>query len=275
MKKDLNIYIKTQKKYGEIVLFQFMQSYLSNKYNCCLINQTHKRLVNFQSPTTGCTKARELSDLWIITYSPKLKKARMTFLQAKFEKKIKSSNKPFNFQGDYFQYDLLSKRPQIINSNKFNFPNNILSSAISDSVGSFGVFYFNQNKILDFAFAVASDITIHTKPAVSCRTKQRQLYFQRNCNLRNVKKSGLELRSTLSADCFECALLDLLIGTPIEQDQNLIYYLKNYFKTIVANNIDDFKSFLQLISDSTSEEFYDSKSHETPNILLLNIDNRE
>ncbi len=55
----------------------------------------------------------------------------------------------------------------------------------------------------------------------------------------------------------------------------MINFLKTYLKNIFGDNINDFISFLELMSDNTNEVFYDKQSRETPNILLLNVDIRE
>lgn len=200
MKLELNKYIKHKPDCGEIELFREVHNYLSRKHICIFIDETHQQYVRFTSPTTNCVKKKELSDLWVIAYSPQLKRARMTFLQAKFEKKTVSI--PFNFKGDYFQYDLLSKRPKITDLSKFNFPEEILSGAMSDSVGSFGVFYFDSKGKIDFAFSIAADISFKKK--ARCRTRNKQLYFRGisydHIEIRLAQHSGIELRNTLYAE---------------------------------------------------------------------------
>lgn len=278
MKKELNDYIKNKckKTYGEIKLFEEMQRYLSAKYVCTFIAETHQFYVDFESPTTKCNKKRELSDLWIISYSPRYKKAKMTFLQAKFEKNKKPITIPFNFKGDYFQYDLLSKRPILKSRNKFNFPNTILSSALSDSVGSFGVFYFDKKNRLDFAFSIASEISFNKKAV--CKTKSRQLRFNGNClntELRITKELDIELTSTLNADSFEYGLINLFIGTPIENDKQMINFLQTYFLKLTSdNNIQDFVKFLSLIGGETNLDM-EGNNRRNSNIMLINIDGRK
>jgi len=274
MKKALNTFIKRNPFYGEIPLFKEINTYLSLKYKCAFIEETHMQLVDFHSQNANTTKTRELSDLWIIAYSPKIKKAKMTFLQAKYEKYTKKSHIPFSFKGDFYQFELLSLRPLIINKNKFNFPKDILSSAISDSVGSFGVFYYDSNNNIDFAFSTASDLSLKT-PATS-KTKTKTFYFKGNSynttNILITKHLDIEIRSTLNADCFEYGLLNLLIGTPIEHDVNLLKYLKSYFQNLDFEYKDDFIDFISSARPNLKDinnEIYEVKNS---NILILNVD---
>ena len=276
MKLELNKYIKSQKSFGEIKLFREMQLYLSSKYICTFIAETHQQYVSFLSPSTKCNIKRELSDLWIIVYSPRNKKAKMTFLQAKFEKNKTPIRIPFNFKGDYFQYDLLSKRPQIKSLGKIKFPNTILSNALLDSVGSFGIFYFDYKNRLDFAYSTASDISFKKK--ANCKTKSRQLYFKsigyNSTDIRLNKKAEVELRSTLNADCFEFGLLNLLVGTPFENDKYTIFFLQNLFKNRNDEASIDFVKFLNIINDNNNEIMSDNFTPNFSNILLINVDGR-
>ena len=232
-------------------------------------------------PSTYCPQDGLVGWIRIITYSRLAKKARMTFLQAKLEKNIKPKKIPFSFQGDFFQYDLLSTRPKIKDLSSFNFPDTILSKAKSDSVGTYGIFYFDPNnfKEIDFAFSVASDISFKRK--VDCNTGKKQLYF-RGITYDTVaeyreffKKGELELRSTLNADMFEYGLLKLFVGTPIENDINIIRFLKSYFYKLRPSQpeVMDFMSFLSTTINGGGDVGIDNFEMDMNiNILLLNVD---
>src|ERR1035437_4950827 len=120
MKRELNL--KYKSVFTEIDLFQEMANILKTSYKVSFVRETHKHMVNFKSVTIAQTIQREISDLWIITFSPTKRIAKMTFLQAKFHRG--GLKDPFEFNGDFFQYELLSNRPDIVNvGRRFNFPN--------------------------------------------------------------------------------------------------------------------------------------------------------
>ncbi len=276
MKQTLNQYFQKE-QCGEIGLFREMLRYLTTKYNCIFIDEVHQKYVEFDTLISNCKKKRELSDLWIITYSPILQKAKMTFLQAKFDKNTKIKSGILGFTGDYFQYDLLSRRPHITKcSKKMNFPKTILSDAISDSVGSFGVFYFDSKNKIDFAFSVASDLS--GKKKATCNSKARKLYFnvigKSGTKLKISKKTGIELRSCLNVDCFEYGLMNLFIGTPIEEDYNLIDFLEKYIGKNLSVDLRDFTEFISQLNKNNNLNSKYSIETDFVNfrILLINID---
>lgn len=276
MKKELNNFISSNVKFDEVKLFQELKRILSHKYQTTFIYETHKQYVEFTSKKK-CNVKRELSDLWIITYSKKVKKAKMTFLQAKLERKKKKNYIPFKFKGDYFQFELLAYRPNFTNKNKFNFPSNILSSSISDSVGSFGIFYYDAKSKIDFAFSVASNLDCSAN--TNCNTKNISLSIK---NLYKVhpqykicRYNEIEMISTIDADTFEHGLLNLMIGTPIESDLNLLKFLNQYFQGLKNNGASDFIDFINLtigIAQNDNSELSTRKEERNPNILLLNVD---
>jgi len=279
MKIELNRYIKQNKTFDETDLFREMSKYLSKSHNSLFIEETHQHYVNFISPTTGCQiTRREISDLWMISYSPKKKKAKMTFLQAKLLKNKKSVTVPFKFKGDFYQYDLLANRPKINDLSGFKFPKFILKNAVSDAIGTYGIFYYDNKNRLDFSFSVANDL-IRNKKKVNCNTKIRTLYFEERQYFKVTptlpcpKIYDIELRNTISADCFEFSLLNLFVGSPIsEKDRNLIIFLKRFFSNIKGT--ENFIEFLNIydVIDENNNNFEVTGS---PNILLLNTDIKE
>ncbi|MCG6150345.1 hypothetical protein LFX15_18760 [Leptospira levettii] len=276
MKKELNRFINSKVNFGEIDLFREFSNILSKKYITTFIEETHQQYVSFNS-LNNCQIKREISDLWIIAYSKKTKKARMTFLQAKFEKKNRNTSIPFRFKGDYFQYELLANRPIINSKNKFNFPADILSSALSDSVGSFGIFYYDARSRINFAYSIAKYLNFNG--ATHCKTKTKTLYFINSRNHETIvqinRHKELDLLLTLEADSFECFLVNLMIGTPIDSNKKLLIFLRHYFQNINGTNLTDFQNFLNQIIDIDNiqdDQDYDLNNNSNPNILLINID---
>jgi len=275
MKLELNKFILNKSTYNEIDLFREMNRYLSRKYKSIFINETHQHYVEFMSPSTKCKiKRKEISDLWIITYSPKRRKAKMTFLQAKLLKNKQPVSSPFRFLGDYYQYDLLANRPKIKDLSSFNFPSTILKEALSDAIGSYGIFYNDTKNRLEFSFSVASDLLKNKKKA-NCETKMRTFYFEEKQYLTISAdiNNDIELRNTINADCFEFCLLNLFVGSPIEENnKTLLIFLKNFFKDL--SNAKDFLSFLDLF-DIMDNDNNKVKYEGNPNIFLLNIDGKK
>jgi len=274
MKKEINQFFKLHPKCNEVDLFRHTSKYLSKKYKTTFIEESHQCYIEFSPTNPKCKiKKKEISDLWIIVYSPKEKKGKMTFLQAKYKKNKKAIPKPFRFSADYFQYDLLKHRPIIRNISKLNLPSNILSSAKYNSIGSYGVYYYDKNKLLDFSFSVASDLIFKTK--AKCNTGTRTLFFEDDeyYIVRNINNHiDFDLRNTLNADTFECALINLMIGSPFENDNKLLAFLKKKFQNI--NGADDFNTFLSLF-ETNSQDTDIKDNHMNQNILLINIDEKE
>lgn len=275
MKLELNNYIRLNPHFDEVDLFQEVANYLSRSYRCVFIDETHQQYVRFNSSILGCVKRREISDLWIITYSTLRQQAKMTFLQAKLKKNIRPVRIPFSFRGDYFQFDLLSKRPLITDLSRFGFPQDILSSAILESVGTYGIFFFDSARNIDFAFSTATELKTGRRP-VTCFTGERTLYFP-NINHGHAQflysPNEIELRCSLDADYFESCLLNLYIGTPILNDINILSYLRGFLSTTNDNNetIVDFINFISEIRPNTDRNF-DFQKEGNPRILLINVD---
>ena len=193
MKSVLNNIKKKNPNYGEVDLFRGMNTHINSNHNSCFVRETHQCYVTFNHGI--CTQiTREISDLWIISFSKIRQEARMTFLQAKLDKK----NRPivgngFKFSGDYFQYKLLSCRPLLTNTSKFKFPSNILSNASSSAIGSYGVFYLDSNNEVDLVFSIAEQL--RTNPG-NCRSKVKTLYLRKknsNASLRSNNHRKYEL----------------------------------------------------------------------------------
>jgi hypothetical protein len=115
---------------------------------------------------------REIGDILIVTYSPKMKTSKITFMQCKhYHKLMKTGFK--SFKGDNFQYYLMCERPFIKRTKNviLSARPDLFSSAVIPSVTSYGVFY-NATKHYDMAYYNSSklDITgkIFTSKSVSC-----------------------------------------------------------------------------------------------------------
>lgn len=291
MKTELNDFFYKNKNAGEVELFREMEKILSKKYHSIFIEETHQNYVEFQPSIIGSNiQRKEISDLCIIAYSPTKREARMTFLQAKYNKNDKIIKPPFRFKGDYLQYDLLSNRPEIEGTGELiNIPKNILSGALLESIGTFGIFYFDTNKQIDFAYSRAADLKFRGMILAEKINKNnsfsRTIYFPKvpyGHLLFRYTHPYLELRCTLNADYFEFSLINLHIGTPIENDKKVLNYIGRLLLAKLKNEDkikENFKSFLKVMEIDTNGIDPQTENNilafPSNNILLINVDAKE
>jgi hypothetical protein len=269
MKTELNNRYK--KGWGEIKLFEEMSDILKNTYNVSYVGKTHAHYVSFASKVIKQRIRREISDLWIIMYSKKRKIAKMIFLQAKFHKT--KTYLPFKFTGEYFQYELLSWRPEIKNIGKrFKFPSNILSFTENDSIGTFGTFYFDNNNKIDFAFAVASLL----KPnKIGTQKTQTPIFLDfpninnNSCLIKIGRNYEIEIVATLNIDCFAQSLLKLRIGAEFQTN----YQLRSTVGGILRNSpakddvvVTDFLNSFDANSNDSQQNAL------ITNFMIINVD---
>lgn len=244
-------------------LFVALLNYFNSNYpSATWLHKTHKYTVYFDcvDPRSGnryYNNCREISDLLIIAYSPSRNIVKATFLQAKFSKK-KKFTKPYVFTGDAFQYFLLSQRPLVIDNHNPSYPQDILSNAQRDSIGSFGVFYKHKNQI-DFAFSVASIIQIQSPKAL----KNVTLRFRYKRLQRMRYGLDIDTLTIYGANKFERALLKLEVGTPLNLNQ-IRNVLSFYYPT---------QPNVQRLCNSMGVEIIQNASFvEHPHILIINAD---
>lgn len=210
---------------SEVNLFRQMMFAFKFFYGATVIvNETHQNYVGFNTtnPTTHSpihNTTKEISDLHIITYSPKRKIARETYLQAKVArgKDGLQPNGTFTFHGDWFQYDLLSRRPQLLYPSKKKAywrlwcNPDFLHSAILPSIGSYGVFYQDQNKQIDFAYQPANVLNLQTPYTTIGQ-------FCINTNLQKYNSPNIipDLQYSYDVDEFEYAVTHNLLGSPLQ-----------------------------------------------------------
>jgi hypothetical protein len=160
----------------------------------------------------------EIADLFIVTFSrhPNLE-IRMTFLQAKLSKRQHDLCREHpnhitvtQFLANMEQWDLLSRRPPVIGVPPFEPPNNLLSGALLQSVGSFCVFYKNKDGAISFFFASADAL----KPLGNPTTRSADLVSIPGPQDRSINGYN-EKRIACCPSIFGEALFGNLIGTPI------------------------------------------------------------
>lgn len=276
MKIELNQIATTGN--SEIDLFRKMSSILSSKYNVTFIEETHQQYVEYKSAQIGQIARREISDLWIISFSPTKQKARMTFLQAKYHRANLNQHLP-TFYGDFFQFELLSQRPILTNvvGQKYNFPLDILSFSCCSSVGSYGVFFIDSNKQIDLAYCSAEYLSTTSSLPTFYKQKTIDLnipYFatkqltQRACGCS-------ELVSCFDIDTFTNSILSFEIGVEISFYPNILGYVQSVIKN--NNNSVATNQFINFTNNFQITSFNDNTSFDgTPiSILIINTDERK
>jgi hypothetical protein len=172
-------------------------------------------------PSARC----EISDLLIVSYktNPEFQ-VRLTLLQAK-----KSDDKHINlcdgfpnsipyieFKANLEQWDLLSRRPNVLPYPPFDCHPEVLSGAILPSIGSLGVFHRKPGNIYDF-FYMAADVA---EPLTSPKNKYAKLKTKSGKRNRTIN-GYTECAYACCLEIFAQALYDMQIGTPIEANNSI------------------------------------------------------
>ena len=225
---------------SELHLFSEMMQAFHDYYNAAvIIDETHHKLVDFDTidPYTGVVtrKTKEISDLHIITYSPKRHIARETYLQAKVARANDGvqPNGNFTFHGDWFQYDLLSRRPLVYPSSKGStykrsWCNTFLRDAILPSIGSYGIFYRDINGVIDFAYQPADLLQLTSLQGRHCGFYNMQTGISHIGHSKGIP----DLYYTSNVDDFENAVINNLVGSPLTIQEPYYDFLYWWFKEL-------------------------------------------
>lgn len=178
----------------------------------------------------------ELSDLMVVVCDPQTGAARLTYIQAKSERKV-----PFSTTGlsgrslaaNLEQWDLLGRRPQVTGVGKFQPPNDLLSASPFDSVGCFAFFLQDSAGYFETYYAAARVLRLAGR------------YTQRNgalipvadcCPCFTVCPQN-ECTSLLGNARFAAALYALRIGLPIgphaSQASAITFWLAQLLRGVV------------------------------------------
>lgn len=275
MKTELNsIYAITD---SEVSLFRKMSRILSKKYNVLFVEETHQQYVEFQSIAVGTKVKRELSDIWIVLFSPKRKETRMTFLQAKYHRRLLDISDT-TFYGDYFQYELLSQRLILTNviGKRHLFPLDILSFSCCSSVASYGIFYIDNAHQIDMAYSSAKYLTTKSAKPLTHKIKTIDLSIpitEINKTITNPC-SCQETISCLELDYFTSSLLDLKIGVDILKYPNILRFVLGFVKSLETNQTtQQFVNFVESSINFSEQEFEINEDSPT-NFLLINVDEK-
>ncbi|WP_201528774.1 hypothetical protein [Psychrobacter frigidicola] len=233
-------------------------------------------------PTARC----EISDLLIISYrkNPEFQ-ARATLLQAKKSnekhinlcKGLPNSIPYINFKANLEQWDLLSRRPNVLPYPPFDCHPEILSGAILPSIGSLGVFHKISGKNYGF-FYMSADAA---EPLSSPKRKYAKLKTRTFKTLRSIN-GYVECTYACCLFIFAKALYELEIGTPIGpentvsgEDKNYRNIFRGWLRTVLYSHLEITNNESLLARDLLSqlESNYDAKlMSQPPSILLINCD---
>lgn len=222
------------KDFGEVKLFRRMLEYFNGNPACTML-ETHQSYVMYDN-----NRRCEISDLMIVSYSAKYKCMKLTFLQAKCAKRkgYGLQDNGFKFILDNKQYHLLKNRP-IIDPRSSGLAPTILRDACSSAISSYGVFYWERKDKINFGFEVTDllqpvndDETTISKTCYFADIRDLHgcypwwIDYMRYCGLKCVHcqvPQGCEkkpccsndLLSTIDVNCFESAIANFEIGSPI------------------------------------------------------------
>lgn len=245
MKKQLNEAMATLEIPGEVDLFQEMaEQFRRNKNtNAAYVEEVHKQYVEFESSYYGGKKKIELGDLLFLTYSRSEKKFRLCVMQVKYQRRSYKKNggnnvqydKPLSCIGNIFQWELLHKRPDVVNRSRTNIPTHILNFRRDyDSITAYGVFYKEEGtNEIDFWYAVPELFGPKAELRKPVKSKSRTFYFfpSRDTNdgneylMSKIMNGVDEALLTRDMDEFERNILDWKIGAPIDESSEIMAYI--------------------------------------------------
>lgn len=159
-------------KSDEVQLFRTLAKAIVKHSQSTFIDETHGGNVcnvSFVS-ATGKTETCEIADLLIVSAEGNgTQQLRATFWQAKKQSvskwlNVTSTGSQLDFKGQFNQWDLLSRRPDINGVGAFVPPTNLLGSFSSSGIGTFGVFH-EKGGLLEVAHSIAEFISCPTPAA--------------------------------------------------------------------------------------------------------------
>jgi hypothetical protein len=236
------------KKNDEMDLFRALAISIEKHSAATFIDETHGGNVCNVSFTsiTGKNETCEIADLLIVSESS-LGDLRATFWQAKKQAVSKWLNvthegNQVDFKGQFNQWDLLSRRPSITGVAGFNPPSDLLSSFLSPSIGTFGVFYEKGTEI-EIAHSIAEFISCPTPAAKHPTLSINGFLDKYHCHIdETITKTDFI--------SFLDALLNFEIGALLQRDEGAHQWLIKYVKSkLLQKNPqkpvpDSFESFI-------------------------------
>jgi len=215
-------------KVDEVLLFNSLKEcFIKNVYTDVIHGSIG--MIDFDVPGILPTKRVrcEIGDLLIVSFN--WNEIRYTLMQNKTMHKEKYYGiMPFTIPVK--QHYVLANKPNIVPVGKHPYLHaDILSSALLDSVGSFGVFYKNKTiyppheYLFNMNYIIANRMIFNSKvtPIQFFRKSKRKAKFIGEINNVVLNKGYKEIEACTNLYDFEFALRNMLIGTPISLSNNI------------------------------------------------------
>lgn len=249
---------------GEIKLFSEMQRILNHNGKKSVFCRTvHQHYVKFVGPN-GTIMRREIADLLLVSLDYATKRARISFLQAKRRKGSLWTLPKYKFHGDFGQFFLLKNRPILIPG---IFPPYSLCFSPARSLTTYGVFYNDAKKQIDFFYSAADHLSKN-----SSSTKKGPLELDTTIvgslpiSKQYISEGVLFDESTAvdGIDAFERELVSWKIGAVLPvccQDMILYHLFRMGLNMLSANRMegyfgnDDSSENRQIILRSLARDF--------------------
>ena len=253
---------------GEVELFRKLATAIEKGSSSIYVEETHGAVkCNVEFDLTAGIKTRcEIADLLIISRSNFSPFYRATFWQAKKQVKTKwvahgTTDRHVDFNGQFNQWDLLSRRPTISGVSPFKPPKDLLTSFDSGSIGSFGVFYERASKI-ELVHSVAKFISCGS-PKAKHSTMVANAFIEPYFNM------GGEILVKTELETFLNALLAHQVGAPLNLSIQAHKWLLAYARSkALATREEISKAFFDAIDDAEIEDVPHTK--DGLSVLLVN-----
>ena len=262
----------------EVCLFTKLQDAFINLKSSCTyqyaidIIHGNKSFVDFNFNSTwvstiscGQSVTRELADMMFVIYSHKQNQIRITYMQ---NKKGVADNK---FKADLCQLHLLSQREHITSPTLPDClfgDHDMLSKAILQSVGSYGVFYSHDQSVeMSYYPAYLISPCRLTGKSVARMAKYDSNNFGKTKNINGYDQK----QGTRKISDFGDALLDMQIGTPINSGMASHKELIKFLSKNVSGFMQEpwFEEYRDYIYDNNNQ---DSWTPGVPVIYAINAD---
>lgn len=290
--KQISLPVNLRKKRNEEFFFNCLKEVLASDFHAAILHGS-TGMVYFDVPGSipGTQKRCEISDLLIVVIGER--QIRYTLLQNKT--KHKDTYSPFNAMSlSVRQHHLLSSKPVVTPAGKspYLYPD-ILSSAILDSVGSFGIFYskgvadVTGKQLYDMSYMIANRIHFVTTLKTDDYNKNKRLkaeFLGKPDNIVSLNEYE-EVEGCDGLDKFEAYLKKMKIGTPVTLSGNnenlqliklINYKIDNELEVQERDKavIKEFKSLYKKFRvELSGEDLVDIKSRRYPDILLIKASN--
>lgn len=196
---------------NEVNLFRCLIDAINGSAYCygSMAKEKHQNYVKFKSQKflNNTTYKVEIADVLMIFVGNN--NIRYTFMQNK-KNALKSNN---ILRINPIQWDLLYSKPTIDPLNT-GLPKDILCSAVLDSAGTYGDFFFSNNH-WDMSYYIATEI-IPNKSIISPTSRSLRSFRIKSTKRMILKKNNFkEINRTEHLDCFEHYAQKMLVGTPV------------------------------------------------------------